>query len=300
LGHAESIPDSQRVATAFADVPCIQQPYACNVPPPVLSCHAECTGNPGPAPANSAFACPSPAAPGSVCNATCAGGYSGSPYATCQADGTYSAVTGGCLLIGKQAAAAATAGGQAGTHTGGREGTTPSEGSLQQLLQAHQPKLAQAHSTPVSARTLRPCNRGLSAAACCHPLLSLCRYWGQLDSHSRQPAAGSCMHLHGKNVSARIPDSSVSSTNTEHSCSGRRLSGRGFVPVVLAAGTAAGSQQSKHTGSECQGRPKEAAASNRKTCVHRPVLCAAQGQLAEGDVKEAQHVQSGAASWCGG
>lgn len=83
-------------------------PFACNCSSHRHAMHcclpvrdAECTENPGPAPANSVFACPSPTTPGSVCNGTCASGYSGSPYATCQADGTYSAVTRECLLIGK-------------------------------------------------------------------------------------------------------------------------------------------------------------------------------------------------------
>jgi hypothetical protein len=62
---------------------------------------AECSGNPSPAPTNATFACPSPALPGAVCNATCATGYSGTPAATCLADGTYSAVTGTCSLIGE-------------------------------------------------------------------------------------------------------------------------------------------------------------------------------------------------------
>lgn len=61
---------------------------------------AMCSGNP-PAPANSVFACSSPAEVGSVCNATCAVGYRGSPSATCLATGNYSAVTGGCERIGE-------------------------------------------------------------------------------------------------------------------------------------------------------------------------------------------------------
>ena len=65
-----------------------------------LEC-AECTGNPSPVPANSNFACPSPLDPGDVCSGTCAQGYTGSPQATCQAGGTYSAVAGSCTLIRK-------------------------------------------------------------------------------------------------------------------------------------------------------------------------------------------------------
>lgn len=42
---------------------------------------------------------PQPGAPGAVCNATCAAGYSGTPFATCLADGSYSAVNGTCTLI---------------------------------------------------------------------------------------------------------------------------------------------------------------------------------------------------------
>lgn len=60
---------------------------------------AVCTGNPK-QPGNGSFACPSPALPGSVCNATCDAGYEGTPSATCQSDGTYSDVTGTCELIG--------------------------------------------------------------------------------------------------------------------------------------------------------------------------------------------------------
>jgi hypothetical protein len=60
---------------------------------------AECTGNPSPVPANATFACPSPALPGAVCNATCDAGYIGNPSATCLADGSYSAVNGTCSLI---------------------------------------------------------------------------------------------------------------------------------------------------------------------------------------------------------
>lgn len=61
---------------------------------------AVCTGNP-PQPNNGSFDCPSPALPDSVCNATCETGYTGTPSATCQADGTYSTVTGACELIGE-------------------------------------------------------------------------------------------------------------------------------------------------------------------------------------------------------
>jgi hypothetical protein len=61
---------------------------------------AVCTGNPA-QPDNGSFDCPSPALPGSVCNATCTTGYAGTPSATCQPDGTYSAVTGACELIGE-------------------------------------------------------------------------------------------------------------------------------------------------------------------------------------------------------
>lgn len=59
----------------------------------------ECTGNPA-QPSNGSFDCPSPARPGSVCNATCNDGYVGAPFSTCQLDGTYSAVNGSCELIG--------------------------------------------------------------------------------------------------------------------------------------------------------------------------------------------------------
>jgi hypothetical protein len=60
---------------------------------------AVCTGNPA-QPDNGSFACPSPALPGSVCNATCSTGYAGTPSASCQTNGTYSTVTGACKLIG--------------------------------------------------------------------------------------------------------------------------------------------------------------------------------------------------------
>ena len=60
---------------------------------------AVCTGNPM-QPANGSFDCPSPALPGSVCNATCDAEYSGAPTATCQPNGTYGAVRGACELIG--------------------------------------------------------------------------------------------------------------------------------------------------------------------------------------------------------
>jgi hypothetical protein len=60
---------------------------------------AVCTDSPL-QPGHSSFDCPIPALPGSVCNATCDAGYAGAPSATCQADGTYSAVAGACGLIG--------------------------------------------------------------------------------------------------------------------------------------------------------------------------------------------------------
>jgi hypothetical protein len=63
------------------------------------ACCADCTGSPLAAPTNATFACLSPALPGAVCNATCAAGYSGTPSATCLADGSYSAVTGTCSRI---------------------------------------------------------------------------------------------------------------------------------------------------------------------------------------------------------
>jgi hypothetical protein len=60
---------------------------------------AVCIATP-PQPGNGSFDCPSPALPGSVCNATCDPGYAGAPSAICQSDGTYSVVTGACELIG--------------------------------------------------------------------------------------------------------------------------------------------------------------------------------------------------------
>jgi hypothetical protein len=61
---------------------------------------AVCIGNPA-QPDNGSFACPSPALPGSVCNATCDVGYAGAPSSTCQPNGTYRDVTGSCKLIGE-------------------------------------------------------------------------------------------------------------------------------------------------------------------------------------------------------
>jgi hypothetical protein len=65
----------------------------------MLLVHAVCTDSP-PQPGNGSLNCPSPALPGSVCNATCDIGYWGAPTATCQPNGTYSHVTGACELIG--------------------------------------------------------------------------------------------------------------------------------------------------------------------------------------------------------
>jgi hypothetical protein len=60
---------------------------------------AVCTSNPL-QPTNGSFDCPSPALPGSGCNATCDVGYLGAPSSTCQPNGTYGAVMGACELIG--------------------------------------------------------------------------------------------------------------------------------------------------------------------------------------------------------
>lgn len=66
----------------------------------VLDVHpAECIGSPS-NPSNGVFSCTSPAAVGSVCTATCNTGFDpgsgGLPSATCQANGSYGAVTGTC------------------------------------------------------------------------------------------------------------------------------------------------------------------------------------------------------------
>ena len=55
-----------------------------------------CSGSPA-KPPNGNFSCPSPAAVGTVCKATCNSGYTGSPTATCTSAGTYSTVTGQCI-----------------------------------------------------------------------------------------------------------------------------------------------------------------------------------------------------------
>jgi hypothetical protein len=61
---------------------------------------AVCTGSPQ-QPINGGFDCPSPALPGSVCNATCAEGYVGNPSAICRDSGNYGEVIGTCKLAGR-------------------------------------------------------------------------------------------------------------------------------------------------------------------------------------------------------
>ena len=86
--------------TLTRPLPCPALPCPA-LPCPALPCPAPgCLGNP-PAPANAAFSCGVASPPGSVCAATCAPGFAGSPSATCQINksdgcGKWTTVTGSC------------------------------------------------------------------------------------------------------------------------------------------------------------------------------------------------------------